>query len=159
MITFHQALEAAWSAVKATGPGDIVVELQGSDYHGTFSFATAVERRSDHVVEVVVNAESGRVSKLDDKGSVPALHGRSAADGWQKFIPAKRAYDIALGALAGFREYDERGRLTVELRQDVYCVTFPLLITKDTGSRRADFAMQVYVDARTGKVLNLLGAS
>jgi uncharacterized membrane protein YkoI len=156
MITFHQALEAACAAVEQSGAGDVVVELKGAEYRTSFAFVTAAERRTDHVVEVAIDAESGKVLKKEDGGSLPALQGYSAADGWQQFLSAKRAYDIALDALKGFREYDERGRLTVQLRNDVYYVTFP---AKEAGSRGADFAMQVHVDARTGKVLKLLAAS
>ncbi len=159
MITFHQALEAACSVVEQSGAGDVTVEVNGAAYRATFSFVIAAERRKDHVVEVAVDAESGKVLKKEDRGSVPALQGFSAADGWQKFLSAKQAYDIALAALQGSKEYDERGRLTVQLRNDVYYVTFPLPPAILANSRRPDYAMQVHVDARTGKVLKLLMAS
>ena len=159
VITFNEALENVWSRVKETTPGDLVVQLEGTQYKITFSFVTALERRSDHVVELTVNAETGEVTKQIDQGSVLALHGRSAADGWQNFLSARQAYAISVQALAGFRDFDPRGKLTVELKQDVYYVTFPLLVSPETGPLRADYAIQVQVDARTGKVRQMLGAS
>jgi hypothetical protein len=159
MITFHQALEAACSVVERSGPGDLVVELKGGTFRTTVFFVTAEDRRSDHAVEVAVDAESGKVLTKEARGLVRLLQPYPVAGGWDKFLSAKQAYDIALEALRGFREYDERGRLTVQLRGDVYYVTFPLIPVRDGGSRRADFAIQVHVDARTGKVMKLFAAS
>jgi hypothetical protein len=159
MITFHQALEAACSVVERTGPGDLVVELKEGAFKTTVFFVTAEDRRLDYVVEVAVDAESGKVLTKEDGGLVHLLQPYPVAGGWDKFLSAKQAYDIAMEALRGFREYDERGRLTVQLRGDVYYVTFPLIPITGGSSRSADFAIQVHVDARTGKVVKLLAAS
>src|ERR1039458_6926624 len=73
MITFHQALEAACSVVERSGPGDLVVELKGGTFRTTVFFVTAEDRRSDHAVEVAVDAESGKVLTKEARGLVRLL--------------------------------------------------------------------------------------
>lgn len=163
MLTSSQALEIAFSATKSfpdrDKPGDIVVELKSSVFQIRFFFAIAQDRKLEHLVEVSVDSSSGRVLNTEDKGRVAGLQGRSADQGWETFVSAKQAYDFALAAIKGFEDYDKQGALTVELRKDVYYVTFPLKRSEQMGARAPDFATQVWIDARSGKVLKRLVAS
>lgn len=156
MLNAHQSLELACGSVKIDRPGDIRVERVGDQFHATFTFVTETARRNDYVFHIVVDPVKGEVLKGDDKGQIPAAHGRSAGDQWESFLSARKAYDIAFAALAGFSEYDQQGTLTVELWDDVYLVTFPA--PPNPGARGSDYAMQVHVSARTGKVVKLLVA-
>jgi hypothetical protein len=163
MLTSPQALEVGYSALKNQPdhdkPGDIVVELRGTAYRVRFFFVVSGDRKLDHLIEVLVDAQSGMALKTEDKGRVAGLEGRSADKGWEKFLSSKQAYDLAVGAMKGFEGYDKQGRLTTELRKDIYYVTFPVRPPKQPGSEGADYAMQVLIDARSGKVLELLIAS
>jgi hypothetical protein len=163
MLTSTQALEIGYSALKnfpdRDKPGDIEVVLQKSLYRVRFFLVVTEDRQLDHLLEVSVDAESGTVSKTEDKGRVAGMPDRSASPGWEKFVSAKESFDLANAAISGFEEYDKQGPLTVLLRKDVYYITFPLKSGQQTGSRAPDFATQVLVDARAGKVLKRLVAS
>jgi hypothetical protein len=163
MLTSPQAFEIAHSALKSipgsNGPGDIVAELTKSGYRVRFFFVVALDRKLDHLVEVSIDPESGKVLKTEDKGRVAGLEQRSAEEGWEKFLTGKEAFDHALDNLKGFENYDKQGVLTVELRKDVYYVTFPLKRSPNMGSRVAGYATQVWIDARSGKLLKRLVAS
>ena len=156
MRTSQQAFEAACQSVKAHRAGDIHLVKVDGQYQVAFDFVIEASRRRDYVIHVVVDAVRGVVLNGVDKGQLPATHGRSAGDGWESFISARKAYDIAFGALAGFSEYDPYGPLSVELWDDVYRVTFPAHAQE--GARGPDYAMQIHVSARTGKVVKVLVA-
>jgi|HubBroStandDraft_2_1064218.scaffolds.fasta_scaffold289305_2 hypothetical protein len=163
MLTSTQALEIGYSALKnfpdRDKPGDIEVVLEKSMYRVRFFSMVTEDRQLDHLLEVSVDSQSGSVSQTEDKGRVAGMRNRSAGQGWEKFVSAKQAFDVANRAISGFEEYDKQGPLTVLLRKDVYYITFSLKSGEQTGSRAADFATQVWVDARAGKVLKRLVAS
>jgi len=163
MLTSTQALEIGYSALKnfpdRDKPGDIEVVPEKSLYRVRFFVVVTEDRQLDHLLEVSVDAESGSVSKTEDKGRVAGMPDRSVSQGWEKFVSAKQAFGAANVAISGFEEYDKHGRLTVLLRKDIYYITFPLKQSEQTGSRAPDFATQVWVDARAGKVLKRLVAS
>jgi hypothetical protein len=163
MLTSTQALEIGYSALKNSPdrekPGDIEVVLEKSLYRVRFFFIVTEDRQLDHLLEVSLDSESGSVSKTEDKGRVAGMPNRSASQDWEKFVSAKQAFAVANEAISGFEEYDKQGPLTVLLRKDVYYITFPLKSGERTASRAPDFATQVWVDARAGKVLKRLVAS
>ncbi len=163
MITSLKALDIGYSALRKSPdldkPGDIVVELVKSEYRVRFFSVISEDRSLDHLSEAFVDSESGKVLKVEDKGRVAGLQGRSADHDWSAFLSSKRACDLSVAALHGFESYDKHGRFTVELRKDVYYVTFPLANRAKLGSRAPDFATQVHIDARSGKVLKVLVAS
>lgn len=163
MLTSLQVIDISYSAIKSLpyrdAPGDIVVELINSQFRVRFFFVIAEDRQLDHLVEISVDPESGKVLKTEDKGRVAGLQERSAERGWEKFISGKTACDLAVTALQGFDHYDKQGRLSVELRKDIYYITFPLIRKGGTGSLGADYAVQVWVDARSGKILKGLVAA
>jgi hypothetical protein len=163
MLTSPQALEIGYSALKSIpgrdSPGDIVAELTKSTYRVRFFFVIALDRKLDHLVEVSIDPDSGNVLKTEDKGQVAGLQERSAQEGWEKFLSGKQAYDLAVASLQGFENYDKQGPLTVELRKDVYYITFPLKRTPKMGSRVSAYATQVWIDARSGKLLKRLVAA
>lgn len=156
MPNAHQALEIACQSVKSHRAGDIHLVKVDGQFEVTFAFIIEAPRRKDYVIYVVVDAVRNAVLKGADKGQLPATHGRSAGDGWESFITARKAYDIAFTSLAGFNEYDPQGPLSVELWDDVYRVTFPAYT--QAGARGPDYAMQIHVSARTGKVVKTLVA-
>jgi len=158
MITSREALNAAVAAVKVTGAGDIVVQRKEGHYSVNFAFVTASERRADHVLYVTLDSTSGKVIENVDLGPVINTEGFSAGEDWQQYLSPKAAYDVAYSELErfGFREYDPLGRLSIQLRDDAYFVTFP---AKPGGSRGPDYAIQLVLDARTGKIRKSLVGS
>ena len=166
MISSNQVMEIAGSAIKNhqyyDKPGDIVVELKKEEYKVTFDFVIPNKKDdkwSDYVIELLIDAKSGEVLKLEDKG-ISAISKRIFPDArWKKFISGKQAYDISLNAIKGYENYDMTGKLTIELKQDVYHVTFPIKKSAKSGSRSADYAKQIRVDAQSGEVLKILAAS
>jgi hypothetical protein len=160
MIASPQALDLGYAALanlsEREKSGDIVVELVRPVYRVRFFFVISENRQLDHLVEVSLDPDSGRVIKSEDKGKVAGLEGRSAESGWEKFLSAKRAFDLAVAANKGFQTFDKNGRLTVLLHKDIYCVTFPVIPPRQPGSEGADFAVQVSISARSGEVLERL---
>lgn len=163
MVTSLNAFESGYAALQnfpdRDKPGDIAVELVGDHFRVQIFAVITPDRALDHLLEASVDAASGKVLKTEDKGRVAGLPERSADPEWQSFQSARRAYDLALAAIRGFEDYDKQGRLTVQLRKNIYYVTFPLPPDEHRGSRAPDFAMQVWLDARTGAVIKKLVAS
>jgi hypothetical protein len=160
-ISSHKALQIAYAAIAdrpySTRAGDIVVEQKHGQFGVTFVFLSD-ETRDVRGLDVAVS-DAGLVLAVSDISSLEKWQTEPVSLLFRSFISAKKAYDIALAALKGFEEYDKRGRLTVDLHGGVYFVTFPLLHTPMQGSRAADYAVQVQLDARTGEVLKTLVAS
>jgi hypothetical protein len=163
MLTSPQALEIAYSAIKGSAerekPGDIVVEFIQSKYRVRFFFVVSSERLLDHLLEVSVDPESRLAGKVEDKGRVAGLQQRSAEGGWETFLSGKRAFDLSVEALKGFDNYDKQGKLSIELRKSTYYVTFPVPHNEQPQPLAAAYAVQIWVDARSGKVLKVLVAS
>jgi len=165
MITSNQVMDIASTAIKNNKyhdkPGDIVVDRKKEEYQVTFVFIVPDDdnKWADYTIELLIDAMSGKVLKMEDKG-ILAISKRIFPDArWKSFISGRRAYDVSLNAIKGYENYDITGRLTIELKQDVYHVTFPLIMSGDGGSRSADYAKQIWVDAQTGKVLKIRAAS
>jgi len=166
MISSNQVMEIASTAIKNhqyhDKPGDIVVERKKEEYQVTFDFVIPNDggnKWADYVIELLIDAKSGKVLKMEDKG-ISAISKRIFPDArWKSFISGKRAYEVSLNAIKGYENYDITGRLTIELKQDVYHVTFPLMKAGESGSRSADYAKQIWVDAQSGKVLKIRAAS
>jgi uncharacterized membrane protein YkoI len=74
-------------------------------------------------------------------------------------ISQERALEIARSAIKGRMEYDKTGEIVVELKENQYIVTFPHGIPKTPGLRAPDYAARVWIDAKSGKVLKVWGAS
>lgn len=166
MILSDEALDIAQTAIENhqyfDRPGDIVVELKQKTYLVTFAFLIPGESSktwADYTIEVFIDGQSGKVLKIEDKGKAGPSNRGLADAGWENFMPGKRAYDIAINALKGFEHHDKTGKLTIELKKGIYYVTFPLIKSADTGSRSADYAFQICIDAQSGKVLKILGSS
>jgi hypothetical protein len=156
MITAAQALEIAHGAIVGKAhhdtAGSISVTRQNGLYTVTFSAPRTVS--PPEAGHVIVDATSRSVRDIHDAPSQPrdpALRG---------FISAKRAFDIALGTIRDLGvPHDERWETTVVLQAGRYLVTFPLEEAARAATRRADYALQVVEDARTGKVLEVRHAS
>ena len=75
-------------------------------------------------------------------------------------ISGKRALDQGFAILReSAAEYDERWTITVNLQRDKYSVSFPLPEATRAASRRPPYALQVWVNARTGEVAQIIHAS
>jgi hypothetical protein len=168
MITSNHALEIAYCAIKDhlcyDKPGDIEVELKEDKYQVTISCILpdkADEKWKNHVVQVFVEAESQNVLTVQDAGAEPLDDEGPDEEKWKDFMSPKRAHEIALNAIKGFENYDKRGKLLIKLEEDKtkYYVTFPLILSPASGSRRADYAIQVRIDPISGNVLKKLVAS
>jgi hypothetical protein len=162
-ITSRQALEVAYAAIEGhsnwAGPGDVIVQPQEKYFEVVFRFLAAPSRNLDRLVRVRVDSSSGKAIKVEDQEQAEAPEDRRMPAEWENFITARQAYEIALKAMDGFENYDKSGRLTILIRESIYYVTFPLLRRPGTGSRSADYAMQVLVDARSGTVRKVFTAS
>jgi hypothetical protein len=163
MHSSNEAIELAYSAIRdrpyVNLPGNISVHFEGQKFRVAIALVSPKELGKARVVRADVDDETGRVSYLSDDNFMPIPPQMLAGLLPENLISAKRAYDIAIGALGGFGNYDKLGPLTVELREGKYYVTFPLIRTPQTGSRSPDFAMQVRIDASNGKVEKVLTAS
>ena len=71
-------------------------------------------------------------------------------------ISAEKAVEIAQKAIKGKMKYDDAGKIRTELKDDQYVITFPFRPLGPT-ERGPDYAARVWVDARTGKVVKILG--
>jgi hypothetical protein len=73
-----------------------------------------------------------------------------------EFLTADVATQIATNAI-GDLHYDKKTKVSVELDGNVYRVTFPIDQSSPPGTRfrGADYAAEVRIDARSGKVLEL----
>jgi hypothetical protein len=72
-------------------------------------------------------------------------------------IGSQRAVEIANEAIAGKAEVNATSTVTVEKRSQNYVVTY--LRHNPPDVLAADYDARVIIDARTGEVLELLGAS
>ncbi|XXX80121.1 hypothetical protein WMF30_15245 [Sorangium sp. So ce134] len=160
MISSERALLVAHDSIQGYDYMDracsAIVEPEGDRYNVTFFQGTLSELRRDrsstHPLTVSVEAATGRVLAIGDaKSTRPAING--------SFIPLTSAQRIASGALAGFEEYDKFGVFVIELNGNTYHVSYPLKNAAALGSRRSDYAIQVQLDASSGKVLKILAAS
>jgi hypothetical protein len=160
MISSTKAFKIAHDAISGRrfyeAPCDIVIQRDGNRYSVLFSTPQA-EVAADAApirTEVFVDAESG---------SVQDIHGASPADpasSSKGLISGRRALDLGVEQLvASGATYDERWTVTVALQGPVYMVTFPVPETARAATRRADFALQVWIDARSGKTVEIRHAS
>jgi len=158
----QQALEAAYAAILdrpfSSQPGDIRVDPKNGDFEVTFLFLVGADSPLAHILKIRASA-SGKVSILSEEGPLDIPRGAPPGEGWHTYISARRAYHLALEAIKGFENYDKSGRLTIELARGVYRVTFPLPRRSDAGPLSADYAIQIQLDAVSGKVLKKLVAS
>jgi hypothetical protein len=74
-------------------------------------------------------------------------------------ISGGRALEIAHSTIKGYEHYDKTGKIVVELKGDRYYLTFPHGIAKVPGRLMPDYAMQVCIDAKSGKVLEIKAVS
>ncbi len=71
----------------------------------------------------------------------------------EDYISESQALEIAHSAIAGYENYDKTGKIVIELKENRYYVTFPHGIPEDSGKLMPDYAVQVCIDAKSGKVL------
>jgi len=76
---------------------------------------------------------------------------------YEVVVQREEAIGIARKAIEGRMKYDKNLKVEVRLEQGVYRVTFPIRLPR--GVLGPDYAARVWIDARTGKILRLLGAS
>jgi hypothetical protein len=157
VIPASRALEIAHEAARGSryhdAPGNLDLTPVDRAYRavftpGNFRPDDAAKNKGSLVVDI--DAASGQVLGVKERSGEDIAGGAG-------FMSAMRAYQIALAALQGFEGYDKMGRHTIELETDTYRVTFPLPATM-RASRRPDYAMQVWVEGTTGRVLKVLAA-
>ncbi len=160
MVSAARALEVAHAAIAGKrchdAPCDITIERGDDLYTVTFTSpgVAAAPATAGAATRVVVDAGAGVVREVRD-ATLPERDPRLAG-----LISGKRAFDVGLAAVReSGMEYDERWTTTVDLRGDRYAVTFPVPETTRAAPLRPDYAYQVWVDARTGKVIGRLAAS
>ncbi len=73
-----------------------------------------------------------------------------------KLITEDKAIEIAKKAIQG-HNYDKTGKITIELKEEQYIVTFPFKLPPN--SLGPDYAARVWIDSKTGKVIKLLSGS
>jgi hypothetical protein len=162
MITAGQALIIALTATASPNgqisAGNVIVEPRDERY--TVSVVSVARAPSDQSVVsngtlALIEKDTGRIvslQKLALPGSglpLPQVQPGSTP------ITAAKAYENAVSALQGHDNYDKQGRLSVILKPGHYEVTFPLIVTAP-GSMGADYAYQIWLDAKTGATLKIL---
>ena len=75
-----------------------------------------------------------------------------------KIYSPQQALEIAYKTIGEFKNYDKTAPPTVELKDGIYYVTFPLPKERLAESRRSDYAMQIRIEAKSGKVISKLGS-
>jgi hypothetical protein len=157
MISAAEALERAHDAIAGRAfhdaPGDIVVTREGSRYTVVFSDPKDAAAAAEESVatRVIVDAESGNLIQVEDAGS------GEANPGLRGFISARRAFDMGLRQLRDSSlNYDPNWTTTVVLKGGQYAVTFPPPATIRHFSEGPAYAFRVWMDARSGEVVELL---
>jgi hypothetical protein len=159
MIPAVRAFEVAHDAIAGKrchdAPCDVVIEREGNTYTVTFAPPTGGARPTPgEPTRVLVDASSGKVREVRNAESTEPGTGRSGV------ISAKRALEVGLTALRESQAaYDERWTTTIILVGDRYEVTFPVPESDRAAPLRADYALQVWVDSRTGKVVEIMHAA
>jgi hypothetical protein len=156
MITAVQAFEVAHRAIAGKrchdAPCDVAIERAGDTYTVTFS-VPAAPSPGPEPTRVLVDAASGTVRELRGAAE-PERDPRLAGT-----IPAARAVEVALRTAREHQiTYDEHGTTTAVLVGDTYQVTLPVEETPEL-TEKADYALRVWVNGRTGEVVNVLGSS
>jgi hypothetical protein len=159
MILSEQAFHLAQDAIAGRpchdSEGSVTVDRLEASYVVRF-YCSGPHGQLGHPgqesIRVSIDAHSGKVIQLEQR-----LKSRPEVS--TQLISPKRAYDEALRALGTFHEYDKFGRLLIRLNGDRYEVTFPLPPEAAGGSRAPDYAMQVWIEAKSGTVLKVLTAS
>lgn len=156
MIPVAEAFRVALGAIAGTAyhdaPCDITIERTDRRYTVAFASPARPGTAAAAGPRVVVDAESGAVVEVGDAAAPPArLPG---------FIAGRRAMEIGDGTIRDMNiPHDEHWTTTVVLQGDRYDVTFPLPAARRVATRRADYALQVRIDARTGEVTDIRHAS
>jgi hypothetical protein len=160
MISSAQAFEVAHDAIAGKryhdAPCDIAIERDSSTYTVTFSSPTipGAAATPSEPTRVLVDAISGSVREVRNAGQ-PERNARLAG-----LISGKRAIEVGLAALReSHAMYDEHWTTTAILHGGEYYVTFPVPEKSRAFTERADYALQVWVDSRTGDVIQVLHAS
>jgi hypothetical protein len=163
MITAGQALMIALTA--AAGPngkldaGNAIVEQTGDSFTVSIvADAPTTLGARDSAAFVMIDKNTGnviarKIVPLSDC-KLPSPH----PDSGLVPISVAMAYERALAAIPQGTKYDQYGRLTVTLDDNRYIVTFPLAVQSPT-TRGPSFAVQIWIDARTGANVGGLSAS
>lgn len=162
MITSTQALTAAHGAVIGQFPGraigNISVEPAGDHYHVRLLDLPrrGVPKRSTNGVQATIERDMGKITDIKEI-TLPKLPYVNA-ELPEATITGKEAFEKGFTALKGAQSYGKQGKLTVELIDQIYRVTFPLP-RENANSRSADYAFQVWIHAQTGEVVKTFVAS
>lgn len=105
--------------------------------------------------EVKVDKLSGKITSIQRSEEALPYQTNIISE---KVISGKQAFEAALDAIKGFENYNKFGKLSIELVDSVYQVTFPLSDVPQSG-RGADYAYQVWIDSITNQVVKILVAS
>lgn len=155
MISADQAFQAAHRAVAGTpyedGACDVAITREAGAYTVAFTPPVRPGTAPGDGVRVSVDAGSGAVLAT---GQAPAPVLPSG------LIPARRAFEIGAATLKELDvPHDAHWETTVVLTAEKYAVTFPLPEADRVNPRRADYALQVWIDARSGEVTDIRHAS
>lgn len=71
---------------------------------------------------------------------------------------SEQALKIAYTAIGEFNNYEKSVPPTVELKDGIYYVTFALPKNRPIASRESDYAMQIQIEAKSGKVTKKLAS-
>lgn len=159
MITAVQAFEIAHDAITGkrchNAPCNITIERDGDTYTVTFSspVGTTPATPADST-RVLIEASSGTMREVRNAGKAEQNERPTG------IISAKRALHVGLATLRESGALsDEHWTTTIILNGDKYYVTFPVPEATRRLSETADYALQVWVDSRTGDVVEVMHAS
>jgi hypothetical protein len=163
MITAGQALMIALTA--AVGPsgkvdaGNAIVEQTDDGY--TVSIVAEAPTSlgvRDSVAFVTIDKTTGKVIARKMVPLADCILPLPKLESGLVPISLSMAYERALAAIPQGTPYDLYGRLTITLELNRYVVTFPFGPVSAT-TRGPSFAVQIWIDARTGEKVGGLSAS
>jgi hypothetical protein len=162
MITAVQAFEVAHRAIAgkpySDAPCDVVIERAGDTYTVTFSPPAAVAGTA----AAATPGETTRVLVAAASGTLREVHGATAPTHDQRlagFITPARAFDVTIRrAQATGVTYDPHGTTSAVIEGDAYKVTLPTEEMPEL-TEKSDYALRVWVNARTGEITRVLGSS
>lgn len=112
-----------------------------------------------HTISMDVDGMTGTARNLRRAPSEASPYDSASTLLADTLVDAIEAYRAALRAVAGFEHFDDKGKLSVELSEGDYVVTFPLASEQQAGARTADYAYKIWIDGVTAKIIKILTSS
>lgn len=138
--------------------GNILIEPRGAGYRIRLIELPETDHQI-HTIRMDVDGMTGTVRNARRAPSEASPYDAASVLLADTIVDAIEAYRAALRAVAGFEHFDDKGKLSVELREGAYVVTFPLASEQQAGARAADYAYEIWVNGVTAEIIKILTSS